>query len=304
MSQTIDTELNAMQRSVQPKGVGEHVSAEKTELEKQRMERNILRRKLSRWILLSMGALAVGAAALWWLNSRNYESTHDARIDGHVDLISARISGIVAYINPLLDNNQFVKAGTLLVAFDQRDYAAEFERAQANFDTRRAEVHSAQVEAAQIEAARSTSLQVADAGAKWESAVGHLEQAFADLRIAQLNLSYTMIYAPVSGVIGRKTVELGDRVQPGQDLLVIVPLDDTRIKPGQSVAIRIDTFGRDYKGRVRNLSGAAGPLSRVFPPKNATGKRPDDAQECMTPPIARFSKPGVEAMAAGRFLAD
>jgi len=134
-----------------------------------------------------------------------------------------------------------------------------------------------------IEAARIAPQQVTDARAKSDSAVGHLAQARADLHSAQLNLSYTKIYAPVSGIIGRKTVELGHRVQPGQGLLVIVPLDDIwitanfkevqlkRMRPGQSVTIRVDTFARDYKGYVENLPGAAGPLFSLFPPENATG---------------------------------
>jgi membrane fusion protein (multidrug efflux system) len=84
-------------------------------------------------------------------------------------------------------------------------------------------------------------------------------------------------------VIGRKTVELGHRIQPGQGLLVIVPVDDIwitanfketqlkRMRPGQSVTIRVDTFGRDYKGKVESLPGAVGPLFSLFPPENATG---------------------------------
>jgi membrane fusion protein, multidrug efflux system len=91
------------------------------------------------------------------------------------------------------------------------------------------------------------------------------------------------IYAPVTGVIGRKTVELGSRIQPGQGLLVIVPLDDIwitanfketqmkRIRRGQPVDVHVDTFGRDFKGKVENLPGAAGPLFSLFPPENASG---------------------------------
>jgi membrane fusion protein, multidrug efflux system len=87
----------------------------------------------------------------------------------------------------------------------------------------------------------------------------------------------------VSGVIGRKTVELGHRVQPGQGLLVIVPLDDIwitanfkevqlkRMHSGEPVTIHVDTFGRDYKGYVESLPGAAGPLFSLFLPENATG---------------------------------
>ncbi len=136
---------------------------------------------------------------------------------------------------------------------------------------------------AQIEAARIAPQQVTDARAKSDSASGHLEQARADLHSAQLNLSYTKIYAPVGGIIGRKTVEIGHRVQPGQSLLAIVPLDDIwitanfketqlkQMRPGQSVTIRVDTFGRDYKGKVESLPGAAGPIFSLFPPENATG---------------------------------
>jgi membrane fusion protein (multidrug efflux system) len=362
-------------------------SAEKTE-----SARNVPSRKLSRWILLLAAIFAVAGASLWWLQSQHYESTDDAQVEGHLASVSARISGTVIYINPRVENNQPVEAGTLLMELDPRDYAAELEHANANLDTRTAEARSAQVTVpivdasafgqlhsaeaakqqalasvdseranlvvaqhklgqdeamyaraerdrvryralvekheisrseydaretdataasqavkadraaivsreqkiaevrslvvqreAQIDAARIAPQQVTDARAKSQSASGHVEQARADLHTAQLNLSYTKIYAPVSGVIGRKTVELGHRVQPGQGLLVIVPLDDIwitanfketqlrRMKPGQSVSIRVDTFGRDYRGRVESLPGAAGPLFSLFPPENATG---------------------------------
>jgi membrane fusion protein, multidrug efflux system len=349
-------------------------------------------KKLARWILVLAAAIAATVVAQWWLHSQNYESTDDAQIEGHLDLVSARISGTVIGINPGVENNQFVEAGTLLMELDPRDYAAELEHAKANLATRAAEAHSAQVTVpivdasafgqlhsaeaakvqaaasveseqanlaaaqhkfqqdealraraerdrvryqalvekheisrsdydareteaiaaaqaveadraaivsreqkiaevrslviqreAQIDAARSAPQQVTEARAKSESASGHLEQARADVHTAQLNLSYTKIYAPVSGVVGRKTVELGHRVQPGQSLLVIVPVDDIwitanfketqlkRMRTGQAVTIRVDTFGRDYKGKVESLPGAAGPLFSLFPPENATG---------------------------------
>ena len=136
---------------------------------------------------------------------------------------------------------------------------------------------------AQIDGARTAPEQIANARSKSQSATGQQQQARADLHTAQLNLSYTKIYAPVTGVIGRKTVELGHRVQPGQSLLVIVPLDDiwitanfkeTQLKhmrPGQPVNVHVDTFDRDYNGTIENLPGAAGPLFSLFPPENSTG---------------------------------
>jgi membrane fusion protein (multidrug efflux system) len=392
MTRTVETELVDLPKTERPREVEENKSAEKTSSEKPASGSKGSNGKLSRWILLPVAAIAVASASLWWLHSQNYESTDDAQIEGHLDLISSRISGTVTYINPRVENNQFIDAGTLLMELDPRDYAAELEHAKANLDTRSAESRSARVtvpivdasafgqlhsaEAAKeqalasvnseqanllaaqhklqqdeaiyaraerdriryqamvekheisrsdydareteaiaaaqaveadraavtakeqniaeahslvvqreahIEAARAAPQQVTDARAKSDSAAGHLEQARADLHTAQLNLSYTKIYAPVSGVIGRKTVELGHRVQPGQSLLVIVPLDDIwitanfketqlkRMRPGQAVTIRVDTFGRDYKGKVESLPGAAGPLFSLFPPENATG---------------------------------
>jgi len=79
---------------------------------------------------------------------------------------------------------------------------------------------------AQVQEARTAPQQVVDAQARSQSSVGEVERARADIRTAELNLGYTKIYAPVSGVIGRKIVELGQRIQPGQSLLAIVPVDD------------------------------------------------------------------------------
>jgi membrane fusion protein, multidrug efflux system len=164
-------------------------------------------------------------------------------------------------------------------------HLVEFDGATVNAERQKiAQARSMVVERlAQIDSARTAPHQVTDARAKAESAAGQLHQATADVHTAELNLSYTKVYAPVTGVIGRKTVELGHRVQPGQGLLVIVPLDDIwvtanyketqmkRMRAGQSVSIHVDTFGRDYKGTVEDLPGAAGPLFSLFPPENASG---------------------------------
>jgi membrane fusion protein (multidrug efflux system) len=136
---------------------------------------------------------------------------------------------------------------------------------------------------AQVDAARTAPQQVIDAQARSQSSVGEAIQARADVRTAELNLGYTKIYAPVSGVIGRKTVELGQRIQPGQSLLAIVPVVDiwvtanykeTQLKymrPGQPVSVHVDTFDHDYKGTVENMPGAAGTLFSLLPPENANG---------------------------------
>lgn len=356
--------------------------------------RNLFRRprRISRRALLALAAMAVVAGLGWWMYAQQFETTDDAQIDGHLDAISARISGTVIYINPKVENNQYVEAGTLLLDLDPNDYQVALDHAKGELATRAGEADAAGVNVpitqtsafsrlrladaardeaiaaadaevanlaaakhkvqedkaiyaraerdrvryqalvekheisrsdydardteatsaaealetdrasvnaiekkiaaaknltaqreAQVKEAQTAPQQVIDAQAKSQSKNGELEQARADVRTAELNLGYTKIYAPVNGVIGRKTVELGQRIQPGQMLLAIVPVDDiwvtanfketqlNHMRPGERVTIRVDTFGRDYEGTVENLPGAAGPVFSLFPPENATG---------------------------------
>jgi len=107
--------------------------------------------------------------------------------------------------------------------------------------------------------------------------------AQADLDQALLNYGYTKITAPMSGVIGKKGVEPGQRVQPGESLLAVVPLDDVwvtanfkenqlrRMRPGQPVDIHVDALGRTFKGHVDGLGSASGERFSLLPPENATG---------------------------------
>src|SRR5581483_1732020 len=124
--------------------------------------------------------------------------------------------------------------------------------------------------------------QVAVSNARALAAVADVQQKRAALDQAELNLQYTKVVAPVSGEVN-KTVVVGLNVQPGQQLLTVVPLDDVWItanfketqlknmKPGQPVKISVDSDGRTYKGHVDSIAGATGPLFSLLPPENATG---------------------------------
>lgn len=110
-----------------------------------------------------------------------------------------------------------------------------------------------------------------------------IAQAEASLKDAQLQLSYTNIVAPASGQVARKTVEVGQRVQPGSPLMAIVEnnywitanFKETQlrdIKPGQEVEITLDAFpSRKFVGRVDSISPAFGAQFALLPPDNATG---------------------------------
>jgi membrane fusion protein (multidrug efflux system) len=119
--------------------------------------------------------------------------------------------------------------------------------------------------------------------AQYEAAQAAIAQAEASLKDAQLQFSYTNIFAPASGRVGRKSVEVGQRVQPGSPLMAIVEnnywvtanFKETQlkdIKPGQKAEIKLDAFpNHPFVGRVESISPASGSQFALLPPDNATG---------------------------------
>ncbi len=164
---------------------------------------------------------------------------------------------------------------------------ASLQEAQQNVTVAEAAIQQAQARIAQAEATVQSAMtgprQVAVSRSRAKSAEAKLLLKKAALDQAKLNLSYATIVAPVSGVVGKKTVEIGQNVSPGQQLLAIVPLDDIWItanfketqlqhmKPGQKVRFSVDAFGRDYTGHVSGIGGASGSRFSLLPPENATG---------------------------------
>lgn len=124
--------------------------------------------------------------------------------------------------------------------------------------------------------------QVATTRARALSAVATVQEKQAAVDQAQLNLEYTKIIAPVDGIV-TKNVEVGMNVQPGQQLLTIVPLNDVWVtanfketqlkymKPGQAAVIKVDANGREYKAHVDSIAGSSGARTSLLPPENATG---------------------------------
>jgi membrane fusion protein (multidrug efflux system) len=135
---------------------------------------------------------------------------------------------------------------------------------------------------ASVRTAQLAPQQVAVSKAQYSSADAMVAQKKAELEQAQLNLQYCTIVAPVAGVVN-KNIEVGMNVQPGQQLLSIVPLEDVwvtanfketqlrHMRPGQPVEISVDAYGRKYKGKVDSIAGASGSRFSLLPPENATG---------------------------------
>jgi membrane fusion protein, multidrug efflux system len=120
--------------------------------------------------------------------------------------------------------------------------------------------------------------------AKANSALADVKQAQAKVDQALLNLGYTHITAPTTGIVNKKNVQVGVNLSIGQDVLTIIPLTNlwvtanfketqlSKMKPGQPVTLKVDALGgRKFHGKVTQIGGATGSRLSLFPPENATG---------------------------------
>jgi membrane fusion protein (multidrug efflux system) len=159
--------------------------------------------------------------------------------------------------------------------------------AKANVDAATAGIASAESRAAQAqaqaEAARTVPEQLKVTKARAGAASAEVQRYVSALAQAELNLQYTKIYAPVTGVLSKRSVEPGQVVQAGQPLFSIVNLDDiwttanfkeTQLKGmqvGQKATIKVDAYGKDFNGTLESVGGATGARFSLLPPENATG---------------------------------
>jgi membrane fusion protein (multidrug efflux system) len=161
-----------------------------------------------------------------------------------------------------------------------QDYASHqtLEQAQANRDQAIAGVQSA------LAALDSAAANVDVLKGQQQEAAGTLDELKTALAKAERDLSFTVIRAPIDGVIGNRAVQTGDYLQPGQRLASLVPLDDVyvdanfketqlaQLHPGQPVRISVDALPEDdISGSIESLSPASGAVFSLLPPDNATG---------------------------------
>ncbi|HKI25105.1 MAG TPA: HlyD family secretion protein [Candidatus Sulfotelmatobacter sp.] len=165
--------------------------------------------------------------------------------------------------------------------------AATVEAARASADAAQQQVTQAQGKLVQAEAnwanANTAPRQMQVTRARAASALAEAQRKKADLDQAALNLQYTKIIAPVNGIVSDRTVEVGQNVSPGQELLKVINLDDVwitanyketqlrQMQKGQRVDVEVDANGKTYHGKVDSFAGASGARFSLLPPENATG---------------------------------
>lgn len=334
------------------------------------------RRRLGAMVIGGGTIVAVAVGLGFWLHGRSRESTDDAQIEGNIVPIGVRVGGTVKAV--LVDDNQTVAAGDVLIRIDPSDYDVALRKAEAEAADARASAEAAraalpitatttasqlataragvaaarqdvgaaearltEARAAQARAAsdltRYTALVAKDEVSKqqYDTAVNadaaaraaveaaeaglsasrsRVAQAEAQLRTAEtaphqvdasraradsadavarknasaveqatLNLGYTTVTAPAAGVVSRKSVQPGQIVQPGQQLMAIVPLDRIWVianfkegqlrsmRPGQEARVYVDAYRKTYRGHVESIGGATAGKFSMLPAENASG---------------------------------
>jgi membrane fusion protein (multidrug efflux system) len=157
---------------------------------------------------------------------------------------------------------------------------ANVNAAQQQILQARSKLESAQ---ADLRTAGTAPRQVQITRSRAASAQANVQLRQAELQQAELNLTYTKVVAPVTGQVSARTVEVGQNILAGQELMKLVPLEDLwvtanykenqlkNMRQNQQVTIHVDANDRDYKGHVDSIAGASGARFSLLPPENATG---------------------------------
>ena len=257
-----------------------------------------------RRIFIGVAALVAIAALIFaanaFISGAGKVHTDNAYVRADISVLSAEVQGYVRAVR--VNDNQQVKAGDGLVEIDPSDYEARvayakaaLQRAQAQLASGYAEKERASADFARygrltqegifstsgMDAVRASARQ---ADATTAAASADVEAAKADLATAELNLTRTIVRAPVDGVIGNRVVQPGQLVRPGVQLLSVVPLHEvyvianfketqlTKMRPGQKVAIKVDAFPNlKLTGVVDSVSPASGSQFSILPQDTATG---------------------------------
>ncbi|HTX35722.1 MAG TPA: HlyD family secretion protein [Bryobacteraceae bacterium] len=195
----------------------------------------------------------------------------------------------VSRYKPLAEKEEIPQHQYTQAVDSQRATAAAVESARSAAAGKEQAINQARARLTQAEAqlnyAHTRPQQISVQQSRARAAQAETHRADAILQQAQLNLQYTNVVAPVSGIVGQRSVQPGQNVAPGQQLMTIVPLDSENIwvtanfketqlkymRPGQPVKISVDTYGRTYNGHVLNIAGATGARYSLLPPENATG---------------------------------
>jgi len=249
----------------------------------------------------ALALAGIGGYGYWKLVASRYVSTDDAYTAAEVAVIAAEIDGPVASVNVV--DSQPVRRGDIVVVIDDTDARLALRQAEADLARAHAQVlaATADLERTGIDLQRRQALvesgsvsgdeltkvvnSASDARAALDAARAAVAQAQARVDKAKVDLGRTVIRSPIDGVVARREVQLGQRVQPSSPLLSVVPVRDIyvnanfkevqlkKVRPGQSVELQSDLYGHKvaFHGVIEGFNGGTGAAFALIPAQNATG---------------------------------
>jgi membrane fusion protein (multidrug efflux system) len=250
------------------------------------MNLQISKKKISICLSVVVAILAITFAAVYAVRSLGRVTTDDAYVEGRIHTIAARVGGTVKEVH--VKDNQGVKKDELLFEIDPVDYELKVNDAQASLEVKNVLLEQALRDKVRAETLYRQEIfpkeRYENAFTAYNLARAQLKAAEAQLKIARRNLVYTKIYAPSDGYVTKKSVEVGNQIQPGQPLMAVVDMDDIwvtanyketqmkNVKVGLRVEIKVDTYpGSVFTGRVESIMAGTGSVFSLFPAENALG---------------------------------
>ena len=280
-------------------------------------EKNLKFRK--RFIFIPLSILTVVVLIFAIVYNLQFQSTDDAYVENHMVQVAPKVAGQLKAV--YVKDNQQVKTGDLVAEIDPADYIVKANEARAAYERALAaqKVAKANYSAAQIsienakadyeryknlyETGAVSKQQLDMAQTRYQTSQANLvnadenvmsesqnKVADADIKVlkakmdkAELELSYTKIYAPQDGTVSGKRAEVGAYVQTGSPLFAIVPNEVWvvanfkenqvgQMKKDMPVEIKIDAYpNKVFKGKIDSIQRASGAKSSLFPPENAVG---------------------------------
>ena len=261
------------------------------------------RKRITLFALLALTVAAAGGGyyTYWKHVGSRYVSTDNAYSAAEVAVVTAEIEGAVSAVN-VVDSQQ-IKHGEVLIVIDDTDARLALRQAEAELARARAQVASAtsDLERSGIDLQRRQALIASgsvsgdeltkvingatNARASLNAARAAVALAQARVDKAKVDLGRTVIRSPIDGVIARREVQLGQRVQPSTPLLDVVPVSEMyvnanfkevqlkKVRPGQSVELESDLYGKKvaFHGVIEGFNGGTGAAFALIPAQNATG---------------------------------
>ena len=235
----------------------------------------------------SIAILGGGYYAYDTLVLSRHAVTDNAYVGADVAQVTPLVGGPVRDV--LVDDTRHVRRGDVLVRLDDTDFRIAMDRAEAGLAAAHANLIKAKVDLGRRNAlAASGSVsgdELTSAQDAFATASANLDSARAQYEQAKVDLARTVIRAPIDGVVTKRDVQVGQRVQPGIPLMVVVPIQAAyvdanfkevqlaKVRPGQAVTLTSDLYGDSvvYTGHVIGFSGGTGAAFAIIPAQNATG---------------------------------